>query len=283
MRPTVALLGVLAVVLAVGCSRPRKTATPGGRVVSISPSTSEALFAIGAGDQVVGRSKFCNYPPEILARPQVGGFIDPNLEAILGLTPDLVTGARSPAGPGLVDKLGARGISTFFPETESFSQIDEMIRGLGTRTAHEREANALLDRLHGQIAGIERAVAGKPRVRVLLIFGLQPIVAAGPATFANEMLSHAGATNVIREGNAYPTLGIERVLALDPDIVINAAMAEAHSEEQISQSAGWRELRAVREGHLSALKDESVLRPGPRVGDGLALIARIVHPEAPIP
>lgn len=271
----------LLVLAALGCTRTH-AATPGvHRVVSISPSTSETMFAIGAGDLLVGRSRYCDYPAEVRKLPQIGGYVDPNLEAILALKPDLVTGARGPAGPGLVDKLGTRGIATFFPETESFAQIDEMIRGLGVQTAHVPQASALLDAVHARIAGVERAIADTPKLRVLLVFGLEPIVAAGPKTFADEMLRHAGATNVIAEGIGYPTLGIERVLALDPDMVLNAAIAESHGAERITKDApGWRELRAVKTGHVAALTDEAVLRPGPRVGEGLAQIARAVHPEA---
>ncbi len=242
------------------------------------------MFAIGAGGLLVGRSRYCDFPEEALKLPQVGGYVDPNLETILALKPSLVTGARGPAGSGVVDTLSARGIETYFPETESFAQIDAMILGLGDRTLHSSEARGLVDRIHARVAQIERAVQGKPRVRALLVFGLEPIVVAGPGSFADEMLAHAGATNAVGEGKGYPTLGVETVIALDPDVVLNAAIAEAHGAERISgATAGWRALRAVKERRIVALTDESVLRPGPRVAEGLATIARAVHPDASVP
>lgn len=275
-----ALLPLLALA---GCPRKAPSASR-PRVVSLSPSTTEVLFAIGAGDMAVGRSRYCDYPKEALALPQVGGYVDPNLEAILALEPTLVTGARGPSGRALVDALGARGVPWYFPETESLAQIDAMILGLGARTQHDAGANALVERMHARVAAVEAAVAGLPRARVLLVFGLEPIVVAGPQSFPDEMLSHAGAINVVREGKGYPALGMETVLALAPDVVLNAAIAEAHGAERIGTSSpGWRELKAVKEGRVVALTDESVLRPGPRVGEGLAALARGVHPEAKIP
>jgi iron complex transport system substrate-binding protein len=118
----------------------------------------------------------------------------------------------------------------------------------------------------------------------LLVFGLAPVVVAGPKSFADEMLRHAGAENAITEGAAYPTLGMERVLSLDPDVVLNAAVAESHGGERITPtSPGWGEMRAVKAGRVRALADEAVLRPGPRVGDGLATLARAIHADASVP
>ena len=254
------------------------------RVVSLSPSTTEALFVIGAGDRVVGRSRYCDWPPEAAKLPEIGGYVDPSYEAILALRPDLVTGARGPAGAAMSERLDARGISTFLPQTESFAQIDTMILGLGERTGRAKEAKATVAALDQHVAAIEKAVAAKPRVRVLLVFGLQPISVAGPSSFAEEMIRRAGGTNVVTEGGGYPTMGVERVITLDPDVVVNAAIAEAHGKERISKDTpGWGHVRAVALGRVAAVTDESVLRPGPRIGDGLATLARAIHPDVVIP
>jgi iron complex transport system substrate-binding protein len=251
------------------------------RVVSLSPSTSEALFAIGAGDTVVGRSRYCDYPPEILRVPEVGGYVDPSFEVILSLRPDLVTGGRGPSGRDVADKFSARGIATYFPETESFAQIDEMILGLGARTGHANQADAVVQGIHAREDEVAHAASALPRARTLLVFGLEPIVVAGPDSFADEMVRRAGGENVVKAGGHYPTLGIERVIALDPDVVVDAAIGEGRGVERINAGApGWREVRAVKLGHVSTLNDEVVLRPGPRVGQGLATLAAAIHPEA---
>jgi iron complex transport system substrate-binding protein len=250
------------------------------RVVSLSPSTTETLFAIGARDALVGRSRYCDYPPEVLAVPEVGGYVDPSFEVILALRPDLVTGARGPSGREVADRFRARGIATYFPDTESFDQIDEMMTGLGARTGHVVEAQAAVAKVHERLADVERGLKGKPRVRTLLVFGLEPIVAAGPKSFADEMIRRAGGDNVVRAGGKYPTLGMERVLALDPDLVVDAAIGESRGVERIgTQAPGWREARAIKTGHVVTLDDEVVLRPGPRIGDGLATLAHAIHPE----
>ncbi len=253
------------------------------RIVSLTPSTTEALFAVGAGDKVVGRSRYCDWPAEAASLPQIGGYVDPSFEAILALRPDLVTGARGPAGAAMSQRLEARGIPTYFPEAETFAQIDTMIFGIGERTGRASEARALVAKLDARIASISAAVAAQPRIKVLLVFGLAPISVAGPTSFADEMIRRAGGTNAVTEGGPYPTISVERVHSLDPDVVVNAAMAEAHGIERLSkETPGWAKVRAVAHGRVVALDDESVLRPGPRIGDGLAALARAIHPEATV-
>lgn len=279
----VAAVVIVAVVLP-ACSRHKAAPAVASRVVSLSPSTTEAMFAIGAQASLVGRSRFCDYPPEAASLPQVGGYIDPNYEAILALRPDLVTGARGPSGPSVAEKLEAKGIATFFPEADSFAQIDAMLLGLGDLTGHRDEARALVSRIDAHAAAIAQVLVGKPKARVLLVFGLQPIVVAGPKSFPDEMLARAGGVNVVTEGPTYPTIDMEHLLALDPDVILNAAMAEAHGAEAITKDApGWSSVRAVKEGRVVAVTDEAVLRPGPRVADGLVTIAKALHPDAALP
>src|SRR5262249_3822396 len=125
-------------------------------------------------------------------------------------------------------------------------------------------------------------VENEPRPRVLLVFGVEPVVAAGPRGFAAEMLRAAGGANVVTEGDAYPVLGIERVLALAPDVVVDAAGLEAHGGARITaENPGWRDVPAVKNGRVVTLSDERVLRPGPRAADGAAVLARALHPGVP--
>ncbi len=256
---------------------------PASRIVSLSPSTTEAVFAIGAGASLVGRSRYCDYPPEVVKLPQVGGYVDPSFEAILALSPDLVTGARGPAGDTLTKRLEVRGIATYFPATESFDAIVEMITGLGERTAHADGAKRVALRIRttaDEVAARWATTAPKPRV--LLVFGLEPLSVAGPGSFPDEMIRRAGGVNVVDRGGAYPTIGIEHVLALDPDVVVNAAIAEAHGGERINASSpGWSKVPAVAQGRVRALEDESVLRPGPRIGEGLVVLEHAIHEGVP--
>jgi iron complex transport system substrate-binding protein len=262
------------------------------RVVSLSPSTTEAVFALGAGGQLVGRSRYCDWPPEVSRLPAVGGFADPSLEAIMGLAPTLVVGARGPAGPVLEKTLRARGIATSFPETESLAQIEAMLVELGHRLGRDEAAAEVVASIHARRDAVARAVAGRPPVRTLFLFDVGPIVAAGPGSFPDELVRLAGGANVVDRGGAYPTLGIERVIALDPDVILDAAAA-AHGIGAgggapagvgvLHDAPGWRELRAVKQGRVRAIDTSVALRPGPRIGEGLAVVARALHEGLAIP
>jgi iron complex transport system substrate-binding protein len=260
-------------------------ATP-QRIISLSPSTTEALFALGAGKRLVGRSRFDDYPPAAKKVPSVGGFIDPSYEAILGLAPDLVIGAQGPGGHEVVDRLKKRGIATYFPPTGSMAQIDAMLLGLARRVGDPAAGKRLVDRVRARRKQVLDAVQGLPQPKALLVFGVRPIVVAGPGGFPAEILRLAGAQNVVTKGTRYPTLGVERVLALDPDVVVDATPAdgaEATGGGVSADAPGWKDLRALKQGHLVRITDDRVLRPGPRIADGLAVLARALHPEAKIP
>ena len=197
---------------------------------------------------------------------------------ILALTPDLVTGARGPAGARYADVLEGRGVHVYAPRTESLAEIHEMIHGLGERTGHADDARRVSEALARDVATVEERARASTRRTVLLVFGLRPIVVGGPGCFVDEMLSRAGGVNVVTEGGAYPTLGFERVLALDPHVVLDlAAVGSAGTERILAGDPVWKKLRAVREGRLRAVRDAAVLRPGPRVAQGMRSLFDAVH------
>jgi iron complex transport system substrate-binding protein len=275
----------LVVVLACACSRSSAPAAgEAKRVVSLGPSTTESLFAIGAGDRVVARSRFCDWPTEAASLPDVGG-VQPDVEAILALAPDLVVGPSGAWSAPLQETLRARGIAAWFPaEIESLEGVDALLVGLGERTGHAAEARRVAAALDTREAVIARALAQLPKVRVLFVVGITPIVVAGPRSFADEMLRRAGGTNVVTSGGAWPALDFERVTELDPDVVVDAAEGSADGPLRIGPGVGgWAGVRAVREGHVVPIADERVLRPGPRVAAGLFVLARALHPAAVIP
>ncbi len=272
-----------------GCSRHSRHDKSASvqRVVSLSPSTTEAIFALGAGKLLVGRSRYDDYPPAAKKVPSVGGFVDPSYEAILGLAPDLVIGAQGPGGHQIVDRLRKRGIATYFPKTGSMAQIDAMLLGLSKRIGDPAAGQRVVARIRARRKQVVDAVKGLPRPRTLLVFDVRPIVVAGPGGFPDEILRLAGARNVVTKGTRFPTLGVERVLALDPDLIIDATRANgmnATGSGGVSAEApGWKDLRAVQQHHVIRIRDDRVLRPGPRIAEGLAVLARALHPEAKIP
>jgi iron complex transport system substrate-binding protein len=265
-----------------GASSPaaNRRAAP-ARIVSLAPSTTETLFALGAGAEVVGVSRFCDFPAEVAGLPRVGGFNDPSLEAVLALRPTLVTGARGPANRGTVERLSAQGIDAYFPLDGSLADVRASIRGLGARVHRPAEAEGLVARLDAQLAAVTAALGAARRPRALLVFGRRPLSVAGPGTFADEMLRAAGAENVVTSGPAYPTIGVERVLALAPEVILEAGMAAGGDAD--FDWARYPAIPAVRDGRVLRFEDARVLRPGPRVAEGVAVLARLLHPEAQIP
>lgn len=278
-----AFLAALTALLMPSCKQ-RGLSAQRARVISLSPSTTEAAFAIGAGALLVGRSKYCDYPPEAQNLPIVGGYADPSLEAILALDPTVVIGARGPAGPALEQTLKARGLATFFPETESFAQIETMLEDLGRLLHAEAGAADAIARLRAKKDAVSAAVAPLPRVKVALLFDVAPIVAAGPGGFPDELIRLAGGENVITEGGPYPTINIEILLARNPDVLLDGmadtGMPGGGGPGIPRDAPGFRELSAVREGRVRSLATSTALRPGPRIGDGLASIARAIHGDA---
>ncbi|MEO7331692.1 MAG: ABC transporter substrate-binding protein, partial [Minicystis sp.] len=147
---------------------------------------------------------------------------------------------------------------------------------------HEAGAAAAVASIEGARKQVAAAIAGRPRVRAIFVFDTSPIVAAGPGSFPDELIREAGGEDLIREGGAYPTLSIERLLALDPEVILDGASTGHEGEEAARLAAlrtapGFRDLRAVRENRVRPLTSSIVLRPGPRIGEGLIALCRALH------
>jgi iron complex transport system substrate-binding protein len=271
---------------AVGCDaqpKPKADAAALQRVVSLSPNTTEAMYAIGAQGVLVGRSAQCDYPEASRKLPSVGGFADPNIEAILTLRPTLVIGSRGPAGPALEHKLQGHGINTLFPATDSVADVAAMLRSLGTRFAVAPAAERVASEMQQRITRIESWAKKQSRVSAVMVIDISPVYVAGPGGFPDELLRLAGARNVIDRGGAWPTVDVERLLVLDPDVIIDAmAVAEGKAKpSRLAIAPGWNELRAVKEGRVRQLRSASAMRPGPRLAEGLADVARALHDRDP--
>ncbi len=269
-----------ALAASLGCrAEKRAHASSAKRIVSLSPNTTETVFALGCGDRLVGRSYYCDYPPEVTKLPSVGGYVDPSLEAILELRPDLIVGARGPSGSRLAKTLESRGIECFLPSTESVDEILSMIRGLGTRLRVKEKARELTASIQKELASIKVAVANQPRPRTLLVFGQAPIVVAGPNSFPDEMLVLAGCQNVVTQGVRYPTVGLETILGLNPDLIIDASMAGGRQYAPLSTDLpGWASVPAVKKGKVVRIDDDRIMRPGPRLAEGVNVLAHASHP-----
>jgi iron complex transport system substrate-binding protein len=267
---------------------PAAHAAPPQRIVSTAPSVTETLFALGAGDRVVGVTTFCRHPDAALAKPKIGGYTTPGLEAILALEPDLVI--VGDAG-GLTRRLTALGVPTLEVRPETLASIDASIRAIADRIGEPGRGEALVARISGQRAEVTRAVAGRVRPRVLLLLGHSSdspasLFAAGPGSFLGEMLAAAGGDNVLGEvGTPYPRVSVEEVIGRDPDVILEVVSAPAQADLAAERArrrwSAYPSLRAVRHGSIRVVVDDTILQPGPRVGEKIAILAAALRGGRP--
>jgi len=257
------------------------------RIISLVPAVSEMLFAIGAGPQVVAVSSFDDYPPEVLKLPRVGALLDPDLERILSLRPDLVIVYESQID--LRRQLERAAIPTFVYKHAALADIAVTIRELGARVGRDEGAKAATGLIDAKLAEIRTKVAGRPRPKTLLVFGrdalaLRGIYASGGFGFLHDMLTAAGGDNVfadVKQQSVQATS--ELILSRRPDVIIELRSGSLPVEARRKEIAVWQALSsipAVRTGRIAIITDLRTVVPGPRVAQGTELIARTLHPEA---
>ncbi len=258
---------------------PAAATAPPARIVSLTPSHTETLFALGAGARVVAVSTYCDYPPEATRLPKIGSFLAPSVEAIVAARPDVVVGAPSPGNHEAVAALRRLGIRVDISDAEHLADVPALIRGIAASAGVPEEGERLVARVTAEIDAVTRRVAGEPRRRVLMAIGQDPLVAVGPASFLGELLADAGGENVAPPGTAWPHLNVEYVIARDPEVIIDTSMGTEEGST-IDFWLRYPSLAAVRNRRVQAFRSYRVLRPGPRLGAGLEDLARIIHPEA---
>jgi iron complex transport system substrate-binding protein len=254
------------------------------RIISIIPSTTEMLFAIGAGARVIGVGNFDRYPPEALTRTKVGGLIDPDVERIIALKPDLVVlyGTQT----DLRAQLERAKIPMFLYQHAGLGDITTTIRDLGARIGNSKASNALADRIESEIVGVRQRVAGRPRPRTLLIFGrdaetLRGIYASGAIGFLHDMLEAAGGVNVFADvkRQSIQTTS-ELAVARAPAVIIEIGVDTASTSGRNLRA--WDSLPsipAVRNKRIYQLRGDGMMNPGPRISASVRRMAEVLHPE----
>ncbi|HEY1309242.1 MAG TPA: helical backbone metal receptor [Vicinamibacterales bacterium] len=285
--PLVALLLLLAA--AVGRTTDQAAAQAPGRIISLIPAVTEMLFAIGAGPRVVAVSSFDTYPADVKQLPRVGALLDPNVERILSLKPDLVVVYATQND--LKEQLARAGIPVFDYRHAGLAGVATTIRALGERTRSDAKAGEVVNGIEQGLAGIRQRVAGRPRPRVLLVFGreagtLRGIYASGGVGFLDDMLRIAGGDNVFADVKREAVeASSELVLSRRPDVILEIrAQAEAPPTAKVKADLdAWNALAsvpAVRNGRIELLTDDRIVIPGPRVVEGTLTLARALHPDA---
>jgi iron complex transport system substrate-binding protein len=258
---------------------------PAQSIVSLAPSNTEMLFALGAGGQTVGRDDYSDYPEEALALSSIGDtFAGINSESIVALLPDLVLAAEiTPIE--YVTELETLGVTVFWlPNPVDLDGLYENLNTLAVLTGREDEANTLIDDLQARVSTVEAALAAVEEQPTVFyeLDASDPAApwTAGVGTFIDQLIVQAGGINIgaVLDG-AYAQLSIEELLLQDPSIILLGDAAYGVTVESLSDRAGWSVLSAVQNGQVFPFDDSISSRPGPRLVDALEELARLLHPD----
>ena len=253
--------------------------TPARRIVAMAPNGAELLFVMGAGKQIVGVSVEADYPPEVKSISKVGGFMTPDEEAILVKRPDLVVLSHGNPKP-FIERLRARKIPVFVLHPQKVADIPKAFRSLGKLTGHPRDAEAAAVRFEQGVREISRRVSKGAAVRTALLVWDDPLILAGAGAYLNDALRLAGAKNIAADlKKPYPTMDPEQFAVRNPEAIV-FAVHEAARVKDATQRPGVRSTAAVKSGRVYHLDDDLLLRPGPRLLQGLRAMAAALHPDA---
>jgi iron complex transport system substrate-binding protein len=257
------------------------------RIISIVPATTEMLFVIGAGSRVVGVSSYDRYPPDVERLPRVGGLLDPNVEQILRLKPDLVIGYQTQRD--LEQQLERAGIPLFPYAHRGLPDITDTMRVLGERVGLKAAAEREALRIEQQLATIRSRVMGRPRPRTLLVFGreqgsLRNVDASGGYGFLHDVLELAGGADVLADLHRQSVvMSTEMILTRAPDVIIElhyGAMVQTRLDEERRVWNAVASVPAVKNGRVHLIVGDEFVVPGPRIVAAAERFARILHPEA---
>lgn len=267
-------------------TKPSTKATPGQmRIVSLSPSVTEMLFVLDMGKSLVGATEYCDYPPEAKQIERVGGFGKPNIEKLLALSPDLVVSAgleRTDALP----MLRKSGIQVLEVKINSIDEMFEALRQIGDATKKRRRADEVVASMQAELKKIAARSADVKRAppRVFVELWDDPLTTVGQTSFVDDVIARAGGVNVAHEvSQAHPRISAEKVIEWNPDVIVIAHMARTTgTTSQVAGRIGWSDIKAVKQGNVICdIPTELILRPGPRLIDGVKVLAKRLHGMAP--
>jgi iron complex transport system substrate-binding protein len=264
------------------------------RVVSLAPSNTEMLFAVGAGRLLVGGTSFDNYPPEARSHASIGGMTPKsiNLEAVIALRPDLVLATSGIQEP-IIASLERLKLVVVALDASDFKGVARNIGLVGRLTGNKAQANRLASEFLDRVAAVGRRVDSRrsPRPKVLYLLWEDPLMTTGPRTFIGQMIETAGGTNIFGDVTTrFPRPSEEEVLARAPEVILstfgdmNAGGPDDEiRRKRIRSRAGWSQIPAIRNNRIAFLNEDLLNRPGPRLVEGLEAVADILEVEVPNP
>jgi iron complex transport system substrate-binding protein len=252
------------------------------RIVSLAPSLTETIYALSLQDRLVGDTDYCDYPADAQKKTKVGGGINPNLEVIASLHPDLVLVTNSFNRLDTVRALDTLGIPSYDIDPHTVSEIISSTEKLADILGVPDTGKNLADELQRRLASLQTKLASVSQTRVLFIVWSEPLISVGKDTFIADALRQAGANSVVESSQDWPQMNLEEVVRLQPDYLIFAAShsaAGAHDFDSLAAKPGWRLMDAVHNRHFAVISD-AVNRPAPRIVSAIEDLARQLHPSA---
>jgi len=253
---------------------------PVRRIVSLAPSATETLFALGLGDRIVGDTDFCDYPPEAKRKTRIGGPVDPNIEVIAALHPDLVV-ATPVNRIASVHSLEQLGIPVYGTDPRSVEQVLTSTERLGELLGAGDAGRSLLANLRARLSQIDRRLVGLPPQTVMMVVWLDPLISVGRNTFLEDALRRAGAHSIIDTQQSWPNINLEEVIRLQPKYLIFSSDDPQQVQRQLAElqdRPAWRQLDAVRNRRFIVVP-EAISHPSPRLVDGIEQLAAALYPS----
>jgi iron complex transport system substrate-binding protein len=253
-------------------------------VVSLTPATTELLFALDAGDRLIGRTDYDDYPPQALDVPAVATFEGVNIEQVVDIDPDLVIAGGNNFTPADdVARLRELGIPVLVIYAEDVDGVLADIQLVGKAVGEGQAAEGVVGAIQERIDEVTAAVAGLERPRTFYEIGFEPeIYGPAPDSFVADMVNLAGGDPITTTDPAVFSIPLEQLVALDPQVIVLGDAAYGTCPDNVVTRAGWTGITAVRDGQVRPVDDIIVTRPGPRLGEGLAALALAIHPDADI-
>lgn len=253
--------------------------SPPERIISLAPSNTEILFALGLADRVVGVDDYSDFPPEAKGKERVGSFAKTSIEKVVSLGPDLILATEIHLKT-VVPELERRGLTVILLQPKRLEGVLDSIRLVGNVTGREREASSLAAELEGRIDRVASRVA-LARERPRVFFELSPeLHSVGPGSFVDDMLTKAGGENIASDSlTQWPQLSQEVLLLKDPQVILLSDHPAGENPERVRSRPGWQGVSAVAGGLIFTINPDLANRPGPRAVEGLEEIARALHPE----
>jgi iron complex transport system substrate-binding protein len=257
---------------------------PPQRIVSLVPSVTEIIFALGAEARLVGRTDFCDYPAAALGKPSVGGMVNPNLETLVTLRPDLVFATDEGNREDTVRQLTRLGIAVYLVHANRIAETVDLIARVGALSERPADVARVSGEMLRRIDAVRKAVAPFPRRRVLYVLWPDPLIVPGRESMLTELIEVAGGVSITaNDAEAYPRFSLETAVARAPEVIILADHSTGTSTAGRAAPEKWKRLTsvpAIQAGRLHSADLSILHRYGPRVPEGIETLARFIHPEA---